>query len=112
MLKVYGIEIQWKTAWFGNIPLVKKGHWQNKSNQLLFFENLQKQLRIQNLTDWRFISTSQVIEHGGKSIIDIHGGSLLRAIDSIYSPSLIEKGIFYFKELISSRSIAVQISCA
>lgn len=53
-----------------------------------------------------------MIEHGGKSIIDIHGGSLLRAIDSIYSPSLIEKGIFYFKELISSRSIAVQISCA
>lgn len=61
------------------------GFWKHKENQLNFFLQIAKELRIKNHEDWGKITQKQIIARGGATIINkYHGGSLYRTLQSIF----------------------------
>lgn len=61
------------------------GFWTNKHNQKIFFERIAKKLNVNKVDDWYTISTSQIKNLGGSSLISFYGHSLFKALSSIYT---------------------------
>lgn len=53
-------------------------------NHQLFFGTLAKKLNIKNPSDWYSVSTTMILQHGGSTVLGHYGGSLFRALSSIY----------------------------
>src|SRR5690242_7701474 len=62
-----------------------KNNWKDLSNQKLFLERIAPDLGINKLEDWRNIKVHQVIEKGGGSMLKHYGGSLQRALKTLYT---------------------------
>ncbi len=62
------------------------GSWMtNRSHHKLFFDWLEKQLLIQQPSDWFQVKTSDVYRHGAKSIlVNYYSNSLSTALQSLY----------------------------
>lgn len=68
---------------------MEPGFWNEKTNQLRFMEDLKKKLGIKNPSDWGKITLKTVSENGGRTLIKIHGGSLLKTLQALYPGSKI-----------------------
>lgn len=71
------IENKWKAWKFGHVP---KNYWDREANQVSipflnieqreFFEDIKKKLTINSWNDWYKVDIKEVIEMGGKSILE------------------------------------------
>ena len=59
-------------------------YFKSIENQRKFMENLFIKLKLNSLDDWKSISKSKIIEHGGKSLILHYNGDLPRLFNSVY----------------------------
>lgn len=64
--------------------MVARGHWQNKSNQRVFFDQLAVTLGIKDPSHWGSITRQVLLQHGGGSILTLHKGSFKYALKAIY----------------------------
>eukprot|EP01027_Heterolobosea_sp_BB2_P000282 GEZU01000413.1.p1 GENE.GEZU01000413.1~~GEZU01000413.1.p1 ORF type:complete len:468 (+),score=89.89 GEZU01000413.1:405-1808(+) len=53
-------------------------------NQRLFMDKLGTKLDIKHLDDWYIVSTKDVLQNGGGRLLNIYGGSLVQALQTIY----------------------------
>ncbi len=63
---------------------VSQKHWQNLETQRAFFDNLAKELQIQSPEDWHKCTKRILDAAGGGGILRGYGGSITRALASIY----------------------------
>eukprot|EP01114_Cavostelium_apophysatum_P006968 TRINITY_DN1858_c0_g2_i1.p1 TRINITY_DN1858_c0_g2~~TRINITY_DN1858_c0_g2_i1.p1 ORF type:complete len:606 (-),score=106.11 TRINITY_DN1858_c0_g2_i1:180-1967(-) len=74
-------EIPWDLSKFDRQP---QGYWAVAANQRKFLEDLANTLAITEWKQWYDIRKTTVLEHGGKKILDQHGGSHTKAIMSAF----------------------------
>ena len=55
-------------------------YWDNKENIILFLQELQKKLNLNNLHDWNSVSKKQIIQHGGIKLFDKFSLNELKSI--------------------------------
>lgn len=58
-------------------------YWLDEDNQRVFLEGIAKELNITKPEDWGRVTFQQVIDKGGKRIIDTHS-SLFKALRTLY----------------------------
>ncbi len=77
-------EYHWKVWKFTN--LFNPGHWREKPNRKEFFNAVAKYYGLQQFPqDWYSLQRSDIIQQGGKELLDEHyQGSLLNALRDIY----------------------------
>lgn len=90
-------EVHWKEEWFHHIPSNPSGFWKQKENQRQFMDSLTKKLNIQDLKSWGVGKHAAVIENGGGSLISQYGGSLSKALRSLYPGILLENILIHLE---------------
>jgi hypothetical protein len=60
------------------------GYWKDVNNQRQVMDRLAETFGIKRPEDWYTISTQQVIENGGRSVIRRYGMSLTQALSALY----------------------------
>jgi len=74
--------IQWDPSKFERISF---NFFSDPKNQKLFLEEAAKKLDLKNITDWKNVTTSQIMKiKGAKSLLHYYGGSLKKALISVY----------------------------
>lgn len=77
-------DIEWKKEWFSNISPFPNRYWQSLDNRKKFLEEFATKFNIKNPQDWGRITTSQVCEAGGVSLLSMYHGSLFTCLQSVY----------------------------
>eukprot|EP01114_Cavostelium_apophysatum_P014359 TRINITY_DN3702_c0_g1_i1.p1 TRINITY_DN3702_c0_g1~~TRINITY_DN3702_c0_g1_i1.p1 ORF type:complete len:614 (+),score=148.50 TRINITY_DN3702_c0_g1_i1:97-1938(+) len=63
---------------------VTNKYWTLKGNQRLFFDHLSKNLKIRSTEDWYKVSSAQIEQLGGGSLLKIYDGDIGAALRSAY----------------------------
>lgn len=71
-----------------------QGFWKERENRRKLFDELQRKLLIKKPSDWGNISYTKLKELKGTRILTYYGGSLIKALMSIY-PGYFEKWAKY-----------------
>lgn len=53
-------------------------YWQSKENQIQFFKDFSKELNLKDLDGFYSLNKSQIEEFGGKALLELYGGSLIK----------------------------------
>lgn len=61
------------------------GHWKSHTNQRSFFDDLAKRFGITSAKDWGSVKRDDIIQNGGRGILNHYNRSLFRTLKSIYS---------------------------
>lgn len=80
-------DINWNPGWFVNVPNEVKfphAYWRDKENQREFLRNLERRFSVAKPSDWGKIICRRVIEEGGGSLLNIHGGSIYKTLQSAF----------------------------
>jgi hypothetical protein len=79
-------EIDWQPWRFSNVP---KGHWENRENQLEFFDWIAEELNIQYSQDWYELLNRETLTHfGGRYLLCHHHGDMIwKALETAYPDS-------------------------
>lgn len=78
-------DISWTKEWFEYAKIYPKNHWKDRNNQRVFLDKVAKALKITNPSDWGKITTTQIIESGGGTLLnDYYKGSLFNTLQSVY----------------------------
>jgi hypothetical protein len=69
------------------VPVKRKpqGHWKDKENQKVFFDQLVIKWNIQKPEDWNKVTYNMVVKEGGRFIVDYYNGSLQQGINMYLS---------------------------
>jgi hypothetical protein len=72
--------------WLGwKFQQVPRGYWNDIGNQRKFFEEIAKELNVQNAEDWLKISATQVKDLGGSGLLSNHyNNSVVKALEAVY----------------------------
>lgn len=68
---VYSSDFKWKMWRFDNVP---DHYWEDSANVRRFLDDARLELGIRELDDWYTVSTQQLANLGGRSVISLHGG--------------------------------------
>jgi len=60
------------------------GYWKEISNQRNFLNSISKKFNIENIEDWKFVSTELVKKMGGSGFLRYFNGSLLKALQKLH----------------------------
>ena len=63
---------------------VTKGYWQAKNNRRKFFEELNTKLGLNNISNWKNVTTKDIIRNGGSSLIHRYSNNLFRALEDTF----------------------------
>eukprot|EP01114_Cavostelium_apophysatum_P000432 TRINITY_DN10397_c0_g1_i2.p1 TRINITY_DN10397_c0_g1~~TRINITY_DN10397_c0_g1_i2.p1 ORF type:complete len:506 (+),score=124.86 TRINITY_DN10397_c0_g1_i2:145-1662(+) len=74
-------EFEWKEWKFSKPP---PNYWRSHANQLKFMDDLARNLKLKDFTSWYCITNSEVIENGGRGLLDQHRGSIVNVLMSLY----------------------------
>lgn len=77
-------EMNWKPWKFEEFS---KESWHDLKIQRKFFDELSTKLHINTMEDWYSIKEKQVIDLGGKDLLDIYHGSLYESLVAVYPGS-------------------------
>lgn len=66
----------------------KRNFWADKTNQQQFLKSFASKLNITSPTDWKRVTNSIFISHGGRSILGKYNNSLSKVVKSFYSGDL------------------------
>ncbi len=61
-----------------------RGTWRNIANQRNFLDALAKEMEIKSPSDWSRVRSVDVNQRGGSGLLKVYGGSLVRALSTIY----------------------------
>lgn len=104
-------EINWKNEWFIYAPKFTKKYWNSLENQRNFLDKIRTQFSITALTDWRRVSLTLIQKKGGKvlvfaipcnlkGLLHKYNGSIISALEAVYSESKFLKwGDFFVPKL-------------
>src|SRR5690348_8317947 len=70
---------EWKLWKFDSIP---KGYWDDPLNRNDFLSNLFKSLQLSEMDDWYNISSKDIINYGGSSLLYYYDNSLFKMLQS------------------------------
>lgn len=62
-----------------------KGYWMSHPNRRNFFDKMIQNFKITVPSDWGKITTKQLEEAGGKTLLQYFDGSLFKCLQSVYS---------------------------
>lgn len=89
------LEIKWNAEWFK----LDNGYWTKKENQQIFLNSLKSRFNIKENKDWGkvlsldkkvgSITSSQILEAGGYSLLNLHHGSVYATLKNAYYGILI-----------------------
>jgi hypothetical protein len=65
-------------------PKVPHKYWMNKVNQRHCFDWLAMKLQIDDIQQWRYITSETVKSLGGASLLAQYNGSLAKALEGVY----------------------------
>lgn len=65
-------------------PNVPRGYWQSKAAQRAFLDSVAAELDVRRPADWSRVRNCDIEERGGRTLLKIHGWSLLAALQSVY----------------------------
>jgi hypothetical protein len=71
---------------------LSKGYWKSKINQKIFLDKLAEEMNLKTSLDWKRITSQQIKDKGGHSLLMYYNSSLSQILKSIYP----EKGIKIF----------------
>lgn len=78
-------EVEWD-KWKIKTPKLPPLYWKDPNNHKKFLEELKQRFQISNPKDWGKVTLKQVRSiHGGNMLLECYGGSLYRALKSIYT---------------------------
>src|SRR3990167_2838695 len=61
------------------------GFWKDKNNQRKVLDAIGRVLNVKEKQDWMSVTTSQVRQRGGGSLLNLYQGSLIRTLQNLYS---------------------------
>jgi hypothetical protein len=67
-----------------SVTRIRKHKWSDISLQLSLLQEIEKKLSINTPSDWYKIRNRDVIANGGRSLVNLYGGSLSKMLSAIY----------------------------
>lgn len=96
----------WQDTWFSNVALHKPGYWKQKDNQRVCLDAIAKKFNVVENKDWGKITNVDVINNGGSNVLKQYGGSLFRALQSIFSGILfVLYKVYRFRNGVATRMV-------
>lgn len=74
-------ETKWLPEWF---QFSQRNFWSNRDTQRTFLQNIAKQLSIHRPIDWAKVRVHQVVEMGGRSLLNRYGFSLFNTLQAVF----------------------------
>jgi hypothetical protein len=69
------------TCRFKQVP---RNYWKNRSNQLAELKELEQKLKIKEPSDWYQVSSKNIVDNGGISLLKQFGESISKMLASLY----------------------------
>lgn len=66
-------------------PTKPRGYWDVPENRRAFMDGIARDFGVKSPKDWKKVTTKQVAEKGGGSLLQRHNGSLLRTLREVYA---------------------------
>src|SRR5690348_7938558 len=80
---MYNREIDWNPFWLRNIH--HQSFWNAADNRRQFFDWIARKLKFTQPSDWYKINCETLKENGGKGLLNLYGGSVIRVLQNVYS---------------------------
>ena len=71
----------WDLSLFKKMP---NGFWKSHENQKLFLDRLFHQLKLKSMEEWYSVTTKEVINHGGMTLLKMFDLCFFRALCNVY----------------------------